>query len=67
MRLTVVLATLALSFLAPVFVSTAEAARPGVARASSTDASCKGKRAKKAQDDSKSKKKEAKKPYGFEL
>ena len=67
MRLTVVLATLALSFLAPVFIPTAEAAQPGTVRASSLDSSCKGKRAKKSQDDGKAKKKEAKKPYGFEL
>jgi hypothetical protein len=67
MRLTVVLAALALSFVAPVFVTTAEAAQPGTVRASSLDASCKGRRAKKSQDDGKSKKKDPKKPYGFEL
>jgi hypothetical protein len=69
MRLTVVLATLALSFIAPVFVTAADAARPGTAQAASHDTSCRRKRAKKADDDSKPKKKdkEGKKPYGFEL
>jgi len=69
MRLTAVLVTLALSFIAPLFVATAEAARPGTWQVSSPDTSCKRKRAKKSQDESKSKKKdkEGKKPYGFEL
>jgi hypothetical protein len=68
MRLRVVLATLALSFGAPVFVTTAEAARPGTPQVSSHD-SCKRKHGKKSHSERKSKKKgkEAKKPYGFEL
>jgi hypothetical protein len=69
MRFTVVLAALALSFVAPAFVRAAEAARPGTVQASSHDTSCKRKRAKKSDDEGKSKKKEkeGKKPYGFEL
>jgi hypothetical protein len=69
MRLSVVLATLALSFGAPVFITTAEAARPGTPQVSSHDTSCKKKHGKKSHSERKSKKKgkEAKKPYGFEL
>jgi len=69
MRCKAVLVTLALSFIAPVFVATADAAQPGTARASSADTSCRRKRAKKSDADSKPKKKdkEGKKSYGFEL
>jgi hypothetical protein len=68
MRSIVVLTTIGLSFIAPVFVATADAAQPGTVQASSHDTSCKRRRAKKTDDESKPKKnKEGKKPYGFEL
>ncbi len=68
MRSKAVLVTLALSFVAPLFVTTARAAENG-ASASSQDSSCKRKRAKKSDSDGKDKKKDkdGKKPYGFEL
>jgi hypothetical protein len=61
MHFKAVLVTLALAFLVPAFVSTADAAQDGSA--------CKTKRAKKQDGDSKSKKKDkdGKKSYGFEL
>ncbi len=69
MRSIVVLTTLGLSFIAPVFVATADAAQPSTVQASSHDASCKRRRAKKTDDESKPKKKDkqGKKQYGFEL
>ena len=68
MRSIVVLLTVALSFVAPVFLATADAARPETVQGSLRGTDCKTKRAKK-QDDSKPKKKDkdGKKPYGFEL
>ncbi len=70
MRRIEVLLALALSFLAPLAISVAEAAEAGTVQVSShgtTD--CRRKRAKKQQDESKPKKKDkdGKKPYGFEL
>ncbi len=69
MRFIVVLSTLGLSFVAPVFIASADAAQPGTVQASSHDTSCKRRRAKKTDDDGKSKKKDkdGKKSYGFEL
>lgn len=69
MRSKAVLVTLALSFIAPMFATTARAAEPGTWGASSENGSCKRKRAKKDDGkDSKDKKKDKdKKPYGFEL
>jgi hypothetical protein len=69
MRCKAVLVTLALSFIAPGFVATSNAAQSGTVRGSSGDTSCRHKRAKKAETESKPKKKdkEAKKSYGFEL
>ncbi len=68
MRRFVVLLTLALSFVAPVAIPLASASEPGTVHAQS-DSSCKRRRAKKQNGDSKPKKKdkEGKKPYGFEL
>jgi len=73
MRRTAVLLTLALSFLAPLALSVAEAAEAGTVRARATD--CRSRRAKKqtsegkSKDEGKAKKKDkdGKKPYGFEL
>ncbi len=69
MRSKAVLLTLALSFIAPVFLFAADSARADTARVSSSDSACRGKRAKKSDADSKSKKKDkdGKKSYGFEL
>jgi hypothetical protein len=68
MRLTVVILTVALSFIAPLATSIAVASAPGVVQAQSHGVACKRKRAKKQSDDKPKKKdKEAKKPYGFEL
>jgi len=69
MRRIVVLLTLALSFLAPLALSVAQAAEAGTVQATSQGTDCRRKRAKKQQADSKPKKKDkdAKKPYGFEL
>jgi cytochrome c553 len=68
MRLTVVILTLVLSFIAPLATSIAAAAEPGVVQAQSRSTACKRKRAKKQSDDKPKKKdKEGKKPYGFEL
>jgi hypothetical protein len=71
MRRIVVLVTLALSFLAPLAISVAEAAEPGTVQAVSHRSECRNRRAKKQQDESKPKKKDkdkdGKKPYGFEL
>lgn len=71
MRRLVVLLALALSFLAPLAISVAEAAEAGTVQAPSHGTDCRRRRAKKPQDDSKSKKKDkdkdSKKPYGFEL
>jgi hypothetical protein len=69
MRPTVVLLTLALSFLAPLAISVTEAAEAGTIQAPAHGTDCRRKRAKKSQDESKSKKKDkdGKKPYGFEL
>jgi Ni/Co efflux regulator RcnB len=69
MRRIVVLLTLALSFLAPLAISVAEAAEAGTVQASSHGTDCRRRRAKKQQDESKPKKKDkdGKKPYGFEL
>ena len=72
MRSKAVLLSIALSFIVPVFVATADAAEPGTARASSQDSSCRRKRAKKpegegAKKKDKEKDKAGKKPYGFEL
>jgi hypothetical protein len=69
MRRTVVLLTLALSFLAPLAISVAEAAEAGTVLAPAHGTDCRRRRAKKQQDESKSKKKDkdGKKPYGFEL
>ena len=69
MRRFVVLLTLGLSFVAPLAISVAHASEPGTAQAQSSDTSCRRKRAKKQNGDSKPKKKdkEGKKPYGFEL
>ncbi len=68
MRRFVVLLTLVLSFVAPVAISAAQASEPGTVQAQ-TDSSCKRRRAKKQNGDSKPKKKDkdGKKPYGFEL
>jgi hypothetical protein len=69
MRRIVVL--LALSFLAPLAISVAQAAEAGTVQAASHGTGCKRRRAKKQGqgDESKPKKKdkEGKKPYGFEL
>jgi hypothetical protein len=69
MRRTVVLLTLAISFLAPLAISVAQAAEAGTVQAPAHGTDCRRRRAKKPQDDSKSKKKDkdGKKPYGFEL
>jgi hypothetical protein len=70
MRSKAVLVTLALSFIAPVFLFAADTARADTARVSSTDGACRGKRAKKSDGDSskaKKKDKDGKKSYGFEL
>jgi Ni/Co efflux regulator RcnB len=73
MRRIVVLLTLALSFLAPLAISVAQAAEAGAVQATSHGTDCKRKRAKKqgqGQGDAskpKKKDKEGKKPYGFEL
>jgi hypothetical protein len=69
MRPTVVLLTLALSFLAPLAISVAEAAEAGTIQAPAHGTDCRRRRAKKPQDEGKSKKKDkdGKKPYGFEL
>jgi len=69
MRRTVVLLTLALSFIAPLAISVVQAAEAGTVQASSHGTDCKRRRAKKQGDESKPKKKdkEGKKPYGFEL
>jgi hypothetical protein len=71
MRRIVVLLTLALSFLAPLAISVAEAAEAGMVQVSSHGTDCRKRRAKKQQDESKPKKKDkdkdGKKPYGFEL
>jgi hypothetical protein len=70
MRRLGVLLALALSFLAPLAISVAEAAEAGTVQAPSRgNTDCRRRRAKKPQDESKPKKKdkEAKKPYGFEL
>ena len=72
MRFKAVLLSIALSFIAPVFVSTADAAGPETARTSSQDSSCRRKRAKKPEGEGAKKKdkekvKTGKKPYGFEL
>ena len=69
MRRIVVLLTLALSFLAPLAISVAEAAQAGTVHASTSGTDCRRRRAKKPQDESKPKKKDkdGKKPYGFEL
>ncbi len=64
-----VLVTLALSFIVPAFAATVEAAEPNRGWARSAEASCKGKREKKQDGESKPKKKakDGKKAYGFEL
>jgi hypothetical protein len=70
MRSFAVLATLALSFLAPLAVPVAQASEPGTVAAVSSDASCRHRRAKKPQQPAEGKKKkdkDGKKPYGFEL
>lgn len=69
MRRIVVLLTLAISFLAPLALSVAEAAEPGTVQAPVHGTDCKRRRAKKQGDESKPKKKDkdGKKPYGFEL
>jgi hypothetical protein len=69
MRRIVVLLTLALSFLAPLAISVAEAAEAGTVLSPAHGTDCKRKRAKKPQGESKPKKKDkdGKKPYGFEL
>ncbi|HEX7507174.1 MAG TPA: hypothetical protein VF550_10410 [Polyangia bacterium] len=69
MRRTVVLLTLALSFIAPLAISVVQTAEAGTVQASSHGTDCKRRRAKKQGDESKPKKKdkEGKKPYGFEL
>ena len=68
MRFTVALVTIAVSFIAPVFVAAADAAEPATVQASSHETYCKRKRAKKPEGDSTKKKdKDGKKPYGFEL
>ena len=73
MRRIAVLLTLALSFLAPLASSVAEAAESGTVQAASHRSECRNRRAKKQQDESKQKKKDkdkdkdGKKPYGFEL
>jgi hypothetical protein len=68
MRSKAVLVTLALSFVAPMFVAAANAAEPGTVQASSHDSSCRRKRAKKSEGESTKKKdKDGKKSYGFEL
>lgn len=69
MRRIVVLLTLALSFLAPLAISVAEAAQDGTVHASANGTDCRRRRAKKPHDESKPKKKDkdGKKPYGFEL
>jgi Ni/Co efflux regulator RcnB len=74
MRRTVVLLTLALSFLAPLASSVAEAAEAGTVQAPRHGTDCRRRRAKKPHDESKSneskskkKDKDGKKPYGFEL
>jgi hypothetical protein len=63
-----VLLTLALSFIAPLAISAAQAAEAGTVRAASRSSECRRNRAKK-QSESKPKKKDkdGKKPYGFEL
>jgi hypothetical protein len=65
MRSIVVFFTLALTFIAPLAISTAEAAQAGTVKAQNTD--CRRRRAKKPQGETKPKKKDGKKPYGFEL
>ncbi len=71
MRRIVVLLTLAISFLAPLAISIAEAAEAGTVQAPAHGTDCRRRRAKKQGqgDDSKPKKKDkdGKKPYGFEL
>lgn len=69
MRCKAVLVTLALSFIAPGFIARSAVAQSDTARASSADTSCRRKRAKQPDGESKAKKKdkEAKKSYGFEL
>ncbi len=67
MRRIAVLLTLALSFILPLAIPTAQASEPGTAQSSSS--SCRRqRRPKKQSDNSKAKKKDKdKKPYGFEL
>jgi hypothetical protein len=67
MRRCVVLLTLILSFVLPLVVPAAQASEPGAVQAPSPGTSCKRKRAKKPSSDGKPKKKDGKKPYGFEL
>jgi hypothetical protein len=71
MRRSVVLLTLALSFLAPLAISAAEAAPASTVQVPSHGTQCRSRRAKKQQSESKPKKKDkdkdGKKPYGFEL
>jgi len=68
MRRIVVLLILALSFLAPLAFSVAQAPEAGTVQAPARGTDCRKKRAKKqAESKPKKKDKEAKKPYGFEL
>jgi len=69
MRRSVVLLTLALSFLAPLAITGVEAAPAGTVQVPSPGTQCRNRRAKKQQSESKPKKKDkdGKKPYGFEL
>lgn len=67
MRRFAVLLTLALSFVVPLAIPTAQASEPGTVQAQSSDTSCRRRqRRPKKQSDNKAKKK-GKKPYGFEL
>jgi hypothetical protein len=68
MRRFAVLLTLALSFVVPLAIPTAQASEPAAVQARSSDTSCRRRhRRPKKQSDNKSKKKKDKKPYGFEL